>query len=721
MSRAPHAPLPVRARTLAGSDSRVAPALPGAIVALGAIAAMSSACTVAEPARPTSPRDTQATPDATADSQGDSGPELINGHLACEVGAPEGCPDGQFCETTAHVCVDCVGFTQRCGERGRETCAAPDATGIGALTGGYFVRDPCDPGTACVQAGVLARCDPEVCIAGETRCISGAKISRCNASGTVLSEEACAAGKACYSGACEPIRHNVLLIFDTSGSMNDYVDQRAAAACGRLTKGVMQSATAAPDAVSAATTAGGLVADLRHNLTLPTDGTGRGGFVQIHVSNPGRYELFFTEALAVTVTSSAGAAIAATPAAAPATCSIAQTRVAMDLATGDYTLELRATAAVDEVAMVLIGALVGGFATSPNTCEQDGSPCLGAFPACDDPANPLAIFSVAKNVFSEVVATAVGRFSQFALQRFPQREAGSNPASCEQGWYTVLPDYRMTGDDDARAAGAWFGTNLSQTVVVPFPVRNTLENDAALLGWLDFEESLAPSSTGCATSSDCGTGRCGTVDGAKRCFYHRDEELRAVGTTPLGKSLFYAGEYVRTRVRIDGKACANDGQCGSAGYVCREEKCVDPYRHCKEDFIILFTDGEESEFQEETSFFNPVVQAQRLAFGLDCQADGDCRGGATCQDHICLGKDQVPSDVPRVTGDGFGALAAPDGTPISIRTTVIALDTRTPTNGRVAKAGGGAQVDVTAGDPETFKQLLFQAMTPNFKCQPEDL
>jgi hypothetical protein len=66
-------------------------------------------------------------------------------------------------------------------------------------------------------------------------------------------------------------------------------------------------------------------------------------------------------------------------------------------------------------------------------------------------------------------------------------------------------------------------------------------------------------------------------------------------------------------------------------------------------------------------------------------------------------------------------LAAPDGTPISIRTTVIALNTGTSTNGRIAKAGGGAAVDVSTGDPETFRQLLFQAITPNFKCQPEDL
>lgn len=709
MSRAPRSPQ---------SPSHLIAAL-AAVAALAVATAGLTGCTVAEPAHPGATHDAHDARDTTAaDTQVDSGPELINGHVACEVGVPGSCPDTEFCETTAHVCVECVGFTQRCGERGRETCEAPVATGIGELTGGYFVRDPCAAGTACVPTGITTRCDPEVCTPNETACISGGKISRCNASGTVLAEEACAAGKACYSGACEPIRHNVLLIFDTSGSMNDYVDQRAAAACGRLTKGVIQSATAAPDPASAPSD---LRSDVRHDLTLPATDAGRGGFVKIHISTPGRYDVFFTDEVHVTVSGAGGASISVTESGASGTCPAAKRRATMNLEARDYTLELRATAVVHEVSMVFIGAEPSGYAGSPNTCEQDGTPCLASFPTCDDPASPLTVFSVAKNVFSDVVEASVGRFSQFALQRFPQREAGANPNSCEQGWYTILPDYRMTGDDDARAVGPWFDTNLGQTLVVPFPVRNTLDNDAALLGWIDFEETLAPSTTSCATSADCGTGRCGTVDGVRLCFYHRNEELRALGTTPLGKSLFYAGEYFRTHVRVDGKACANDGQCGSAGYVCRDQKCVDPYRQCKDDFIILFTDGEESEFQDEASFFNPVVQAQRLAFGLDCKSDGDCRGGATCQDQICLGKDQLASDVPRVAGEGYGALSAPDGSPISIRTTVIALDTRTPTTARIAKAGGGARVDVTAGDPETFKQLLREAMPQNFKCQPEDL
>ncbi|MFO0746894.1 MAG: hypothetical protein U1F43_14665 [Myxococcota bacterium] len=559
-----------------------------------------AACEVAEAPGSTdaSTRDTldanaadSATQASDADAAGDAGPETTDaGLLVCDPtsAAPNGgCPSGQLCETTAHVCVDCIIAEERCVAGQRESCEAPVVTGVHAVSGGSWHADACAHDEACVPVGIHATCEPQVCDPDPTtwRCLSATTARQCNAFGNEQQIVECQPGRACYEGKCEFIRHNVVVVFDTSGSMHDYLDRT--------------------------------------------------------------------------------------------------------------------------------------FPGNPGTCDQNHTPCLQPFPACDDPADPLTLFTLAKTVFADVIETTIGGFSQFALERFPQREAATNNPGCFVGFYTT--DTEMTGDDESKVPGAWFDQNLGEVLVVPFPLRNSLDNKAKLLEWLDFSERLGATDTACTTNDQCGTGKCGQVNGEGRCFHHTDDELRANGETPLGKSLFYAAEYIRRYVRVDGKACTTDASCGSAGYQCVSGFCKDPYRKCKDDFIVLFTDGEESFFQDETSFFNPAVQAKRMAYGLDCTADADCRGGAVCTNHVCLGPGQTAGDVPTLGGDGFGALSSPDGQPISIRTTVITLDGQGVKNARIAHAGGGVNVDVQSSDPQTMRTQLIQAMTPNFKCRPEDL
>ncbi len=506
----------------------------------------------------------------------------------CEPRTEGACAEGLSCDARINRCVACLIVEQRCGADGaREICRPGTAGASGPMVGGTFVANPCAPREACVaRTATTASCEPIVCEAGFATCDSAGRRRYCDPTGTVETVETCTAGSACYGGDCQPVRHNVLLIFDTSGSMHDYADP----------------------------------------------------------------------------------------------------------------------------------ALSG----SPINCEQSGTPCMPTFPACDVAA-PMTLFSLSKQVFSQVIADSIGGYSQFALQRFPQRESGLNTANCWLGWYLPLEGNRMTGDDDAMdtTAGRWFSDNLSDVLLVPFPPRNTLDNTETLLAWMDFSERLGATEQPCVNHADCGTGRCGELNDERRCFRHTDHELRAGGETPLGKSLFYAGEYFRRYVRVDGKPCTTDASCGSAGYMCTDGVCADPYRDCKDDFIILFTDGEETTYGDETAFFNPAVQARRLAFGLACEGDADCHGGARCESGHCVppGADVVLPPPYRPTSETERALTNPWGVAVSVRTTVITLNARATRNARIAASGGGANLEVQAADPEAFRLHLRAATAPNFKCE----
>lgn len=516
---------------------------------------------------------------------------------ACETDAD--CPAGSDCHTIARVCTECVASATRCGEDGaRELCEKPEvvaawsAGSAGAVTGGVYLPDPCPDEERCAMEGQVATCQPAVCEAARSWCTEDGRVERCNGWGTAVETQVCSPGFACYQGGCEPIRHNVLLVFDTSGSMNSYIHYQG----------------------------------------------------------------------------------------------------------------------------------------TPGQCEVSGLPCLKPFPECDPAETPLTLITRAKAIFSQVLDTLIGGFSQFALQRFPQRPQTYHSGSCYQGWYQ--PQNRMTGDDDSFATeeGGWFDAGLSEVVVVPFPDRRDRENREALARWMDGVEALSPTGMLCEDNADCPDGwSCRPTTNGRECYIHSEPELRGGGETPLGKSLFYAGEYFRRYVVIDGQPCVADADCASAGYVCTDSgECRDPYRHCKENVVVLFTDGFETQFQDTTEFFNPALQAKRLAYGLTCAEHVDCRGGATCVDGQCVGPDQtIDSVLQPGPGQAFSALSSPNGEPISVKVNVVTLTGVNGTSGTLnaatAEAGGGTHLDVSADDPERMREKLLEVMQVRYKCYPQDL
>ena len=83
------------------------------------------------------------------------------------------------------------------------------------------------------------------------------------------------------------------------------------------------------------------------------------------------------------------------------------------------------------------------------------------------------------------------------------------------------------------------------------------------------------------------------------------------------------------------------------------------------------------------------------------------------------------SAAPSLVGNDHDALSRPDGSPISIRTTVVdlrgdALGGTNP-NATIARWGGGELVEVSGDDPDDMKAQLYEIMTPAFKCAPEEL
>ncbi len=466
---------------------------------------------------------------------------------------------------------------------------------------------PCGSLEACSESAEVAEtatCEEVICTDGSTWCVDPITAGVCAANGTRMVDVPCDASSACYSGVCEIIRHNVLLLFDTSSSMHAYLD-----GAGRVT-----------------------------------------------------------------------------------------------------------------------------------SCETQDTECYGDFPWCDDPEDPLTLFTLAKAAFHDTIQESVGKWVNFALQRFPQRvsiPATPDEASCTSGYYSAL---EFVQDDDGShetTDGGWFDASMSQALPVPFPPRNSFSNSNTLLSWLDFDEALVDTGEVCASGHDCAleTG-CrdadGVGDGERHCFVHKQPELRANGITYIGKSLFYAGEYYRRHVLIDGQPCSSDAECDSAGYLCRSDGvCADPYRDCRDHHIILFSDGQENSQNGqpiiEDQFFWPEVQAKRLAWGLGCETDDDCRGGGVCEPTNAICHDGEGEHVVTTFSDpqGFDALSRPDGSPIRIRTSVLHVRTGTstagePTNKHIAEAGDGEYFDLSTDDPDEIREALGNLMLPALKCEPED-
>lgn len=236
---------------------------------------------------------------------------------------------------------------------------------------------------------------------------------------------------------------------------------------------------------------------------------------------------------------------------------------------------------------------------------------IKTFPLCDVDENKLpggcTRMGASKSVFKKALGKIDDALVHMALFRFPQKISKFGVGTgCPGGAYQG--NGTITGDDSKQALdddpNKWFVKGLSEILCVPFAANAVTNVKDAMLQWMNGLEDQNANPV--------------------------DPELRANGSTPIGKSLFYAGEYIRNFVIVDGKPCQETKDCKNVNYVCGPNfKCIDPARSCRETVVVLFTDGGEA---NSNTFFGPWVQAKRLAMGLKCASDGDCAGGATCQE-----------------------------------------------------------------------------------------
>ncbi len=239
-------------------------------------------------------------------------------------------------------------------------------------------------------------------------------------------------------------------------------------------------------------------------------------------------------------------------------------------------------------------------------CANGYSP----YPVCEyDPGkypNGCTRIGVSKVVFKQALAKLDDQVTHLALLKFPQ-SVGISYNSCDSGAYsgndTITGD---AGEQGVDANTGWFKNKFSEVLAVPYPATSGFATKTEIGKWMNGSESQP-----------------------------MDPELRADGGTPIGKTLFYVGEYLRNKVIVDGKACKVDADCASVNYVCQNQLCVDPARSCRDTVVVLFTDGGES---TSNTYFGPWVQAKRMSTGLGCVTDSDCVGGATCQNVLQCSK-----------------------------------------------------------------------------------
>ena len=348
------------------------------------------------------------------------------------------------------------------------------------------------------------------------------------------------------------------------------------------------------------------------------------------------------------------------------------------------------------------------------------------WPGCDDPADPLLRLGVSKRAFSAIFDDPAYSRVMFGLQRFPQRIDPLAGPLCPSGAYQTQDV--ITGHigqpfaipDDG--SGAWFQQNLSEVLLVAFPTVAASTNRADLLAWLDFDEELLVTESPCTAHTDCPGGLCTQPGGGGVCRYFRNPELRALGWTPLGVSLFYAGEYFRKHVVTDGAPCTLAADCGSAAYYCIDGRCRDPNRFCRQRTIVVFTDGVDT--ASAGRFYQPVVQAKRLRMGLDCTGAADCAVGAECVASTCqptgeagmnpcahLGLNctapPMTEPYPEAMAAGAGRLRDRNGDPISITVHVVeASGGVTADAAGMAAYGGGLLVPADLADGASLIQKI---------------
>ena len=268
---------------------------------------------------------------------------------------------------------------------------------------------------------------------------------------------------------------------------------------------------------------------------------------------------------------------------------------------------------------------------SPLECAEHDCPPW-QFPSCDDPQDPKTRLGKVKQALRTVIESGAMADMELALQRFPQRPYADGllapPVDCQGGYWTFNDNSLISGDNDAKitSLGGWFGAGLDEILPVRFGAGGTDLDQIAT--WFDDVESVAVAGGLCGASCE---GPC--LGGS--CYAYTNPELRAIHGTPLGKSLFYASEYLRHEVLIQGKPCASEAGCPTPHHACVDGACHDDNAYCRPNVIIAFTDGEDTENVHTDDFFHPRVQAKRLHYGLGCGVDADCLSGASCESNLC--------------------------------------------------------------------------------------
>ena len=405
----------------------------------------------------------------------------------------------------------------------------------------------------------------------------------------------------------------------------------------------------------------------------------------------------------------------------------------------------------------LANNLVIVFDTSGSMATKvSGESCPAQqFPACD-PAKGCSRMDASKLVFAAVLEKIPLATTNMAMFRFPQRVGKSQATSCDAGHY--LGTDKLVGDtadlQHVAADSKWYWDFIDQILCVAFP-RNSAEalgRKPLIEKWLDGAETLVKTAISCANSSatcladaKCGAGACC----AQKCWQHKTSpELRASGGTPIGKTLFYVGEYLRHRVVVDGRACIVATDCLNPNYTCVKGYCVDPARECRQNVVVLFTDGGEN--NDASQFFAPQSSAIRMAWGLACKGNADCVGGASCvlgrcrppnsTGYACLGtgapcksgdKDpNSPTFCPAVAGQSLSCLPeptksntaaaikfadnvlrSPDGKPFAVRLHVVDISGAASLSKSfyLSVAGNGRLLTADAADPTQFFAALESA------------
>lgn len=345
------------------------------------------------------------------------------------------------------------------------------------------------------------------------------------------------------------------------------------------------------------------------------------------------------------------------------------------------------------------------------------NPCIGFYPNCEPKEAPFTKLGISKSVFENLMQSDEADTAFCALMRFPQVSKKGAP-NCEGGWFEG--QVWMTGHEPGQEhavpeePGNWFDANLAEVLLEPFPADHGSYVTWNVARWFNFIQVVENLGVSCADHAACGPGKW-CLGPQPVCRQFDDPEIMASGWTPLGRTLFYAGEYVRRHVIVDGKECKTDKDCASAGYLCGPTgKCFDPLydpdpaKTCRQNVIVLFTDGQETETLGH-SFFHPAVQAKRFHFGLGCNTDADCLNNATCQEGSCYHPSLHAGTLPvveYVEEDGAQTLLDRNGNPISLTIHVVDASGPDEINEFIAHHGGGEYYPVSMEDEVDFLKKL---------------